>query len=68
MSGTEASMYVYLDGRIVPKEQATVSVYDHGFLYGDGLFVAAVARHSEAARATGCQPASFAGRSWMEDD
>jgi branched-chain amino acid aminotransferase len=31
-------MVVYLDGKIVPKEQAQVSVYDHGFLYGDGIF------------------------------
>jgi len=29
---------IYIDGRFVPKEQATVSVYDHGFLYGDGIF------------------------------
>jgi len=28
----------YVDGRFVPKDQATVSVYDHGFLYGDGVF------------------------------
>jgi branched-chain amino acid aminotransferase len=31
-------MLVYLNGKIVPKEQAVVSVYDHGFLYGDGIF------------------------------
>jgi len=31
-------MKIYLDGKLVPKEQATVSVYDHGFLYGDGVF------------------------------
>lgn len=29
---------VYLNGRICSKEEATVSVYDHGFLYGDGVF------------------------------
>jgi branched-chain amino acid aminotransferase len=29
---------VYVDGRFVPKEEASVSVYDHGFLYGDGVF------------------------------
>jgi branched-chain amino acid aminotransferase len=28
----------YVNGRFVPKEEATVSVYDHGFLYGDGVF------------------------------
>jgi len=29
---------VYVDGRFVTKDEATVSVYDHGFLYGDGVF------------------------------
>ncbi|MDI3299259.1 MAG: branched-chain-amino-acid transaminase [Bacillota bacterium] len=29
---------IYLDGEFVPVEQARVSVYDHGFLYGDGVF------------------------------
>jgi branched-chain amino acid aminotransferase len=29
---------IYLDGKLVPKEQAKVSVYDHGLLYGDGVF------------------------------
>jgi len=28
----------YVNGRYVPKEEATVSVYDHGYLYGDGVF------------------------------
>jgi branched-chain amino acid aminotransferase len=31
-------MLVYLDGHFVPKEQAVVSVFDHGFLYGDGIY------------------------------
>jgi branched-chain amino acid aminotransferase len=31
-------MKIYLNGNIVPKEQATVSVFDHGLLYGDGVF------------------------------
>lgn len=31
-------MLVYVNGRFVPKEEATVSVFDHGFLYGDGVF------------------------------
>ncbi|TVQ33145.1 MAG: branched-chain-amino-acid transaminase [Phycisphaeraceae bacterium] len=30
--------FIWLDGRLVPKSQAMVSVYDHGFLYGDGVF------------------------------
>lgn len=29
---------IYLNGEFVPPEQATVSVFDHGFLYGDGVF------------------------------
>lgn len=29
---------IYLNGQLVPKEQATVSVFDHGLLYGDGVF------------------------------
>jgi branched-chain amino acid aminotransferase len=29
---------VYLNGEFVPKDQARVSVFDHGFLYGDGVF------------------------------
>lgn len=31
-------LVVYVDGKFVPKEEATISVYDHGFLYGDGVF------------------------------
>jgi len=29
---------IYLNGKIVDKADAKVSVYDHGFLYGDGVF------------------------------
>ena len=29
---------VYVSGKLVDKDQATVSVFDHGFLYGDGVF------------------------------
>ncbi len=31
-------MLVYIDGKFVPEEEASVSVFDHGFLYGDGVF------------------------------
>jgi branched-chain amino acid aminotransferase len=31
-------LQVYIDGEYYPKSQAKVSVYDHGFLYGDGVF------------------------------
>ncbi|MGX9706680.1 branched-chain-amino-acid transaminase [Laceyella tengchongensis] len=30
--------WVYLNGEFVPKSEAVVSVFDHGFLYGDGIF------------------------------
>ncbi|MHC4946717.1 MAG: branched-chain-amino-acid transaminase [Planctomycetota bacterium] len=29
---------IWLDGRLVPRTEATVSVFDHGLLYGDGCF------------------------------
>lgn len=29
---------IFLDGQIVPVEQARISVFDHGLLYGDGVF------------------------------
>ena len=35
---TEASMLIYVNGKLVPKDEAKVSVFDHGFLYGDGIF------------------------------
>ncbi len=31
-------MIVYLNGRFVPEAEASVSIFDHGFLYGDGIF------------------------------
>jgi len=31
-------MFIYLDGKFVPKEEAKISVFDHGLLYGDGVF------------------------------
>lgn len=31
-------MYIYLNDRLVPKAEAVVSVFDHGFLYGDGIY------------------------------
>ncbi|MEX0775752.1 MAG: branched-chain-amino-acid transaminase [Phycisphaeraceae bacterium] len=32
------SQQIWLNGTLVPRQQATVSVYDHGLLYGDGVF------------------------------
>jgi branched-chain amino acid aminotransferase len=31
-------MIIYLDGKYVPEAEAKVSVFDHGLLYGDGVF------------------------------
>ncbi len=32
------AILIYVDGRILPKAQATVSVYDSGFMLGDGVW------------------------------
>jgi len=32
------SQWIFLGGKFVKKEDAVVSVFDHGFLYGDGVF------------------------------
>ena len=29
---------IYIDGKLYAKEDAKISVYDHGLLYGDGVF------------------------------
>src|SRR5687767_12985632 len=29
---------IFLDGKFVPEADAKVSVFDHGLLYGDGIF------------------------------
>jgi len=34
----ERELLIYIDGEYCPKSQAKVSVYDHGLLYGDGVF------------------------------
>ena len=31
-------MLVYLNGKLVEKDKAVVSIFDHGLLYGDGVF------------------------------
>ena len=31
-------MLVYIDGEYFPQEEAKISVFDHGLLYGDGVF------------------------------
>jgi branched-chain amino acid aminotransferase len=32
------SIQIYIDGQFYPKDEAKISVFDHGFLYGDGIF------------------------------
>ena len=39
-------MKIYLNGQLIDKKDAKVSVFDHGFLYGDGVF--------EGVRSYGC--------------
>jgi branched-chain amino acid aminotransferase len=34
----EKELDIYIDGRFYSKSQAKISVYDHGLLYGDGVF------------------------------
>jgi branched-chain amino acid aminotransferase len=34
----QAQQWVHLNGKLVPKNEAALSIYDHGFLYGDGAF------------------------------
>jgi branched-chain amino acid aminotransferase len=34
----EKEFQVYIDGKYYPKSQAKISVFDHGLLYGDGVF------------------------------
>jgi branched-chain amino acid aminotransferase len=31
-------MIIYIDGKYLPRDEARISVFDHGFLYGDGVF------------------------------
>lgn len=32
------SQKVFVTGKLVPRDEATINVYDHGLLYGDGVF------------------------------
>src|SRR4029079_9142888 len=73
---------VYVTGRISPAEAATVPVYDHGFLYGEGVYETLrtynrvpflLDRHIRRLRASAGHvqlPAPFrhdAPTSWIED-
>ena len=37
-SAQEERPFIYVNGQMLPKNKAMVSVYDHGLLYGDGVF------------------------------
>ncbi|MGE5415266.1 MAG: branched-chain-amino-acid transaminase [Acidobacteriota bacterium] len=43
-------LIIYLDGKFVPEEEAKISVFDHGFLYGDGVFEGIRAYHNRVFR------------------
>ncbi|HBY03584.1 MAG TPA: branched-chain-amino-acid transaminase [Desulfotomaculum sp.] len=43
-------LVIYLDGQYVPEEKALVSVFDHGLLYGDGVFEGIRAYHNRVFR------------------
>jgi branched-chain amino acid aminotransferase len=46
----EAGVLINMNGKLVPKEQAAVSVFDHGLLYGDGVFEGIRAYHGRVFR------------------
>jgi branched-chain amino acid aminotransferase len=43
-------MLINLNGKLVPKEKALISVFDHGVLYGDGVFEGVRAYHGRVFR------------------
>lgn len=38
-------LQIWLDGKLVPEQEAKISVFDHGLLYGDGIFEGIRAYH-----------------------
>jgi branched-chain amino acid aminotransferase len=38
VTGIYMDIVIYFNGKFVPKDEARTSIYDHGFLYGDGVF------------------------------
>lgn len=44
------SLQIWLDGKLVPEQEAKVSVFDHGLLYGDGVFEGIRAYHGRVFR------------------
>ncbi len=46
------SLKVYINGKLLPQEEAKVSVFDHGLLYGDGVFEGIRAYHGRVFKLT----------------
>jgi branched-chain amino acid aminotransferase len=40
-------MWIFLNDGFVPEDQASISVFDHGFLYGDGVYETLRAYHGQ---------------------
>ena len=40
-------MWIFLNNKFVPEDQASISVFDHGFLYGDGVYETLRAYHGQ---------------------
>src|SRR5262245_66592000 len=38
MSAKEQVLRIFISGKLYDKDDARISVYDHGLLYGDGVF------------------------------
>ena len=38
MTFETSGLIAYVNGEYVPLAEASVSIFDHGFLYGDGVF------------------------------
>lgn len=37
-NGVKSSLIIWMDGKLLPQAEAMVNVFDHGLLYGDGVF------------------------------
>ena len=45
------ALKVWIDGKLIDRDDAKISVYDHGLLYGDGVFEGIRAYHGKIFRA-----------------
>lgn len=50
-AGPSPDKHVWFNGQLVPADQAKVSVFDHGLLYGDGVFEGIRAYHGKVLKA-----------------